>query len=126
MTFTETVRARPLVGIVFLLTFANFWVSWYVGSNKDRFALLHQDSLYTYPIKYRGGVIYFFTPALGQYLEWSFVSHFVALALLAGLSWYSARRERGRRLTSRCTGRQPLHHFPESYTSARPVGAGER
>lgn len=94
MTFATTLRTRPLFVVVFVATLVNFLASWYIGVAKSHFGVLVPDAAHTYPIRYRGGVSYFFQPALGTYLDWSFAAHFVALGVLFLLSWYYTRRER--------------------------------
>jgi hypothetical protein len=84
--------------VVFTLAFINFWVSWTAGAFRPFLARKSSGSGFSYPILFKGGQTWYFPPAVGLYIEWSFVGHFVALVVL-GLICY---RHRDSLVYSRC------------------------
>ena len=68
--------------VVFVLTFTNFWIGWTAGAFREFWARQSSDAVFTYPIRFKGGHTWYFVPVVGRYIEWSFVGHFIALALL--------------------------------------------
>jgi hypothetical protein len=66
------------------------FVSWIALAFHPFWARESRGGPFTYPILYKGGQTWYFRPAVGRYIDWSFIGHFVALALL-GLIWYLHR-----------------------------------
>jgi len=85
--------------IVFMLGFVNFFVTWILGITRSMWARQTPDAVFTYPMHFRGGVTWYFPPAVGWYLDVSFVAHFVALGVL-GLIMYRHRADVVRRDTA--------------------------
>jgi hypothetical protein len=46
-------------------------------------AVRSPNATFSYPIRFKGEGVWYFRPAVGGYITWSFVGHFVALAVLA-------------------------------------------
>lgn len=69
--------------VVFVLAVTNFWIAWIAGVFREFWALeSNSDGVFTYPIRFKGGHTWYFLPIVGRYIEWSFIGHFIALALL--------------------------------------------
>ena len=69
--------------IVFVLTFTNFLVAWCAGAFRQFWAREASGGVFTYPIHFKGSKTWYFPPAVGRYITWSFVGHFVAIVVLA-------------------------------------------
>jgi hypothetical protein len=82
--------------VVFVLAFTNFWIGWMAEAFRDFWARESGDAVFTYPIRFRGGHTWYFLPIVGRYIEWSFVGHFIAFALL-GLIGFRHRHSLVRR-----------------------------
>ena len=54
---------------------------------RDLWAAQARIEPFTYPIRFRGSHIWYFTPAVGRYIEWSFIGHFVGIAILALIAY---------------------------------------
>jgi hypothetical protein len=63
-----------------LVDFAGFYALRWWSSRQP-------DSVHSYPIRCRGGVVYFLQPWLGRHLECGFWAHFVLLALRFLILW---------------------------------------
>jgi hypothetical protein len=68
--------------MVCALAFMNGCVSWIAVAFHQFWARESSGGEFTYPILFKGGHTWYFTPTVGRYIDWSFVGHFVALALL--------------------------------------------
>ena len=69
--------------ILFIVAFINFFVTAMAWMFHRYWAVRSADATFTYPIRFKGEGVWYFRPALGAYITWSFVGHFVALAVLA-------------------------------------------
>ena len=69
--------------VVFVLAVTNFGIVWITGAFREFWARQSSGGVFTYPIQFKGGHTWYFSPIVGRYIEWSFVGHFVAVALLA-------------------------------------------
>ena len=58
-------------------------MAWIAGAFRRFWALQSPDEAFTYPIRFNGEGFWYFRPAVGAYITWSFVGHFVAMAVLA-------------------------------------------
>jgi hypothetical protein len=83
-------RPPKSFAIVFVLAYISFCVSWTLGAFPGFFARERSGGAFAYPIRFRGGQIWYYAPAVGIYLDWSLVGHCLALGLLA-LIWYRHR-----------------------------------
>jgi len=78
----------PTSVVVVLLLFAtNTLVQISTAFSIPRWFQQTSDSTHTYPIRFKGGAIYFVQPSLGKYFDWGFEIGFVLLALLFLLLW---------------------------------------
>ena len=75
-------RPPRYFAIVFTLGAVNFFVTWILGMTRSLWAHQTPQGVFTYPMRFRGGETWYFPPALGWYLDVSFVAHFVALGVL--------------------------------------------
>ena len=73
--------------IVFVLAFTNFCVAWLASVFRGFWGQETSDGIFTYPILFKGGHTWYFWPAVGRYIEWSFWGHFVAMAVLGIISY---------------------------------------
>jgi len=52
-----------------------------------RWSPMRPDAAHSYPIRFRGGAVYFAQPCLGKYSYYGFAAHFVLLALMFLIMW---------------------------------------
>ena len=71
-TFAENVRNRPIFTLFQLAWVANFAAMGFVDFTRSRWATPTPDLIHSYPIQYKGGMTYYFSPALGAYLDVGF------------------------------------------------------
>lgn len=69
-----------LLGVNFL---GQFGTSWAIPRRSPTMP----DFAHSYPIRFRGGAVYFVQPWLGKYFYYGFASHFVLLALMVLIMW---------------------------------------
>src|SRR5262245_32552119 len=76
--------------VIFTVAIVNFCVTWILGISRSLWAHPTPDDVFTYPMHFRGGVTWYFPPAVAWYFDVSFIAHFVALGVL-GLIMYRHR-----------------------------------
>jgi hypothetical protein len=70
-----------LLGINFVGQFAAFYAIL-------RWSPIRPDAAHSYPIRFKGGAVYFVQPWLGKYCDYGFWAHFVLLALMFLIFWF--------------------------------------
>jgi len=83
-----------LLKVLFTVFFTNFVVDFAVGIWASRWAPRQPSAQYSYPIRFKGGIVAYLPPALGKYEVWGFWSGFVLLACIAFSFWYYERTGR--------------------------------
>ena len=77
-----------LLRVVFTVFIANFVTNFSLGLWASRWAPRQPSSHYSYPIRFKGGIVAYVPPIVGQYEVWGFWSDFVLLAFVGLLFWY--------------------------------------
>jgi len=77
--------------ISFKVLFALFGVN-LIAQLGSAFAIPHwaptkPDAAHSFPIHFKGGLVHYVQPWLGQYFDYGFGAHFVLLALLFLIMW---------------------------------------
>jgi hypothetical protein len=85
---------RVLFGLLFSNFVTDFAVTMWASSRAPR----QPSSYYSYPIRFKGGIVAFVPPPLGHYIVWGFWPHFALLGTMALLTWYYARTGRAIRI----------------------------
>jgi hypothetical protein len=73
-------RSFTVISVVGFLNFCGFWIG---GAFRHLWARKTSGGVFTYPIRFKGGNTWYFPPAVGWYIDLSFVAHFVILSVLA-------------------------------------------
>jgi hypothetical protein len=69
--------------VTFAVGLLNLCGSWIAGAFRHLWAQKTSGGVFTYPIQFKGGNTWYFPPAIGWYIDLSFVAHFVILLVLA-------------------------------------------
>ena len=84
---------KPLQTL-FAVLFTNFPVNFILSMWVERRAPRQPSSAFSYPIHFKGGLVVYVRPAMGQYLEWGFWAHFILLGMIFLMFWYYERTGR--------------------------------
>jgi hypothetical protein len=87
-----------MLKVVWGLLITNFVVNFAIGIWASSWAPRQRSSYYSYPIRFKGGIVAFVSPLIGHYLVWGFWSHFLVLGIIALLFWFYARSGRALRV----------------------------
>lgn len=88
-----------LFAVAFSLTVLNFLAWFGVMGWADFYGALQPTPSSTYAVHFKGGILVYVPPVLGQYIEWGLYAHLFLLALVGGLCVYYAKT--GRAVRSR-------------------------
>ena len=87
-----------LLKLVFSILIANISTVLAVGFWVSRWAPRQPFGPYSYPFRFKGGVVAYLRPPVAYYLEWGFWAHFVLLASILLLFWIYERTGRAIRV----------------------------
>ncbi|MGO8795013.1 MAG: hypothetical protein ACLQLC_09335 [Candidatus Sulfotelmatobacter sp.] len=73
--------------MVFTLLIANFLGQFVTSHAIPRWSPVTPDMVHPYPIRFKGGTVYFVQPWLGKYFDYGLRAQFVLLALLFLILW---------------------------------------
>jgi hypothetical protein len=94
--FRQEFRQRPVITTAALVWIANYAAIVVIDLTRRHWATLAPDATHSWARHYRHSFTWYFSPALGRYLEYGFPALLVVGALLiVGELWLS-RRERAR------------------------------
>jgi hypothetical protein len=87
-----------MLKLVWGLFITNFVTNFAIGIWASSWAPRQRSSYYSYPIRFRGGIVAFVPPPIGNYLVWGFWSGFLLLGIIALLFWLYAKTGRAIRV----------------------------
>jgi hypothetical protein len=87
----------PLLVTVFVVFMVNFVADFAVGIWASRWAPRQASTYYSYPLRFKGGIIVYLPSPIGHYLVWGFWTHFLLLGIIGLLFWYYQKTGRAKR-----------------------------
>ena len=71
--------------------FSNFLVNFSLPIWAEHWTPRQPSIGYSYPLRFKGGIVAYVSPAIGYYIDWGFWAHFAFLAVIGLLFWYYER-----------------------------------